>query len=234
MIVSHRHKFIFLKTVKTGGTSVEISLSRFCGPEDVITPISPEDEAIRREMGIQPRNFLAERSEYAVHDWLRLAFLQRRKLRFWNHITARDARRRLGEQTWNRYYKFTIERNPWDKTVSDFHWRRSLGGPQTWEAYFRRYGRRFRQFNYPRYTMDGQLAVDCVLRFENLIPDLTDALRRVGVEFDGWLPRAKGKSRSDRRHYSEVLTSGQQALIAERFAPEIQLMNYQLETVRAA
>ena len=48
VIISHRHRFIFIKTGKTAGTSVEIALSKFCGPEDVITPISPEDEATRK------------------------------------------------------------------------------------------------------------------------------------------------------------------------------------------
>jgi hypothetical protein len=39
MIISHEHKFILLKTRKTAGTSIEIALSRFCGDDDVITPI---------------------------------------------------------------------------------------------------------------------------------------------------------------------------------------------------
>jgi hypothetical protein len=50
LIISHRHRFIFLKTRKTAGTSVEIALSRFCGPDDVIRR-SPGDEALRRELG---------------------------------------------------------------------------------------------------------------------------------------------------------------------------------------
>ena len=32
MIVSHEHKFIFLKTKKTAGTSIELALSELCGP----------------------------------------------------------------------------------------------------------------------------------------------------------------------------------------------------------
>ncbi|MEL6382956.1 MAG: chondroitin 4-O-sulfotransferase, partial [Cyanobacteria bacterium J06626_18] len=32
MIISHEYKFIFLKTRKTAGTSIEIALSKFCGP----------------------------------------------------------------------------------------------------------------------------------------------------------------------------------------------------------
>ena len=47
MIVSHEHRFIFLKTKKTAGTSLELALSQLCGPDDVITPVAETDEALR-------------------------------------------------------------------------------------------------------------------------------------------------------------------------------------------
>ena len=49
MIISHEHKFIFLKTKKTAGTSIELALSQLCGPDDVIPPITDSDEALRAE-----------------------------------------------------------------------------------------------------------------------------------------------------------------------------------------
>ena len=48
MIISHKYKYIFLKTNKTAGTSIEIALSKHCDHNDIITPISAEDEAIRK------------------------------------------------------------------------------------------------------------------------------------------------------------------------------------------
>ena len=47
MIISHRHKFIFVKTKKTAGTSIETLLASVCGEEDVITEISEEEERIK-------------------------------------------------------------------------------------------------------------------------------------------------------------------------------------------
>lgn len=47
MIISHAHRFIFIKTEKTAGTSLEIALSRYCGSDD-ITPFWEEDEVVQR------------------------------------------------------------------------------------------------------------------------------------------------------------------------------------------
>lgn len=234
MIISHRHKFIFLKTVKTGGTSVEIALSRYCGDEDVITPISPEDEPTRLELGLTPRNYLAPRAAYGLPDYYRLLVQREEKKLYWNHITAAEIRDRIGADIWNSYFKFTVERNPWDKTISDYYWRASRGGPQSLDAYFRKFRGRFRHLNFPRYSLDGKPAVDAIVRFEHLVPDLTSVLKQVGIAFDGVLPRAKGSSRKDRRHYSELLTPAQQQIIAREFAAEIELLGYQLETAAAS
>jgi hypothetical protein len=61
MIVSHEHKFIYLKTKKTAGTSIELALSRLCGPDDIITPLTKIDEALRaRWRGAQ---------NWRLHGW---------------------------------------------------------------------------------------------------------------------------------------------------------------------
>ena len=44
MIISHKYRFIFVKTLKTAGTSIEVFLSQHCGPDDVVTPILPHVE----------------------------------------------------------------------------------------------------------------------------------------------------------------------------------------------
>src|SRR4051794_38679962 len=113
MILSHRYRFIFLKTRKTAGTSFEISLARYCGRRDVLTPISSEDEALRSALGRGPQNYGPRLRDYGPRDWLRLALTGRRKpgARFCNHMTAQEVRQLVGEQTWGSYFKFCFERD---------------------------------------------------------------------------------------------------------------------------
>lgn len=69
MIVSHAHKFIFLKTRKVAGTSMEIALSRYVGPDDIVTPISEEDEALRTSLGYAgPQNCMPNARTGRIDD----------------------------------------------------------------------------------------------------------------------------------------------------------------------
>ena len=65
MIINHQHRFIFIKVQKTAGTSVEIALSQFCGPTDVITPLHKKDEVLRESLSFRgPQNYYLPLSSY--------------------------------------------------------------------------------------------------------------------------------------------------------------------------
>ena len=119
MILSHKHKFIFLKTNKTAGTSVEIALSRFCGPDDIIAPISPKDEQKRSGLGYRgAQNYRAPYSDYGLTDWARLLLRGRPLPRFYNHMSAAELLQYIDRRVWDDYFTFCIERNPWDRLIS--------------------------------------------------------------------------------------------------------------------
>jgi hypothetical protein len=58
MIINHQYRFISIKVQKTAGASVEIALSQFCGPTDVITPPHKKDEVLRESLSFRgPQNY---------------------------------------------------------------------------------------------------------------------------------------------------------------------------------
>jgi hypothetical protein len=228
MIVSHRYRFIFLKTRKTAGTSVEIALSRLCGPEDVITPLLPADEAVRRELGGRgPQHYQEGYSAYGLGDWWRLLRRRRPKLRFYHHIGAAEARAKLGPEVWDGYFKFCFERNPWDKAISYYyHRQRKRPGPHPSFAEFVLAGGADEVSDFDHYSIDGRVAMDFIGRYENLEHDLEEVRRRIGLPGPLRLPVTKGGFRQDRRAYQEIYGEAEKARVARAFAREIDHFGY--------
>ncbi len=231
MIISHRYQFIFLKTSKSAGTSIEIALSRFCGPQDIVTPVSEEDEALRAAAGGAPaRAYPVKKTRYTPVDWFRYGFRGKEKQYFYNHIPARKLKRRLDADTWNRYFRFCVVRNPWDRVISQYFWRcRDIPEdrrPTLDEFLESRHVRSLQRKGYKLYTTGGKVQVDHICRYENLSEDLEFVRQKLGLPEPLTLPGAKSAHRSDRRHYREILTPRQRERIAKLFADEIRLMNY--------
>ena len=100
MILSHEHRFIFLKTRKTAGTSIEIALSKFCGDKDIITRITNQDEILRSQLGFRgPQNFLVRASKYDFLDILRI--VRDGRLRINNHDPASLLTKYIDKENFN-------------------------------------------------------------------------------------------------------------------------------------
>ena len=230
MILSHKYKFIFIKTAKTAGTSIEVFLSKHCGPTDILTPIEPPVE------GHQPRNYLGFISPIPeilnrpgkFFSALQNSIASREK--FYRHMPASEVQKRVPAEVWNRYFKFCVERNPWDKVLSHYHMHAAReGGSLTLDEYLTR--GRF-PINYFRYTdrSGTKIIVDRILRYENLLAELGDAFSQLNIPFDGTLGiTAKSEYRTDRRPYQQVFNDEQRRIVEKAFAKEIELHGYRFE-----
>ena len=224
MIISHKHKFIFLKTRKTAGTSIEIALSQFCGERDILTPISKEDELKREALGFRgPQNHSVPRRFYSKSDWLGLLGFRKRK-HFFNHANAHFIRENIEEGIWNSYFKFCFERNPFDKAISRYYW--STRDPRPEISDYLHSAPVKLLTNWDIYTSNDEIVVDFVGRYENLNHDLAAVAEKIGISSDLKLVRAKGGYRKDRRYYSNVLDTQSRDRIELVCAKEIVAFDY--------
>lgn len=117
-IISFAYRFIFCKTMKTGGTALEVSIAARLPATDVVTPLVPP------EAGHQPRNF------------------RRHGLKLRNHVPVVRVREVFGAEV-EGFAAFCIERHPIEKCLSHYamlqhspkHHKRSKFQGMTWPEY---------------------------------------------------------------------------------------------------
>lgn len=227
MLVSHRKNFIYTKTMKTAGTSVEAYFERWCLPEGAWVLSHFRDQSVT-EAGIVG---------YRGPD--------PRGRRWYNHMPAAEIRRGVGERVWLDYFKFCVVRNPFDRMVSAFHFHENAGaagggagGVATAETPVpdpREIVCRFRDWvragatvpDLPAYTIDGHLCVDAVLRHERLLEDLEKVCRRLEVPFEAAaLPRLKTGFRPAGLATADYYDRETERLVLERFPFDFEQLGY--------
>lgn len=170
-LVSHDHRFIFLKTQKTAGTAVEMALEPYCA--------EPGHQAAHfTDVKVSDHGIIGARHRGGGVD----------KTNWYGHQSAAQVRDMLGEETFDSYTKVATMRNPFDKMVSYFHWKRDASGRilkseskaetiDTFRRYIRQANRggaleRFAQVDRDVCFVDGELELDRLLRTETMEHDL--------------------------------------------------------------
>jgi hypothetical protein len=225
MIVSHQNRFIFLKTKKTASTSIELALSALCGPKDIITPLAFAEDEVHRQ-GATPQNWIRCSKRADLARLIGTKLLRRpNHVDYYAHMHAECAKSYLGPKIWNSYFKFVVERNPWDRQVSLWQFKMGKAGNRCVP---------FRQFldssqavipNSSIYMIGANLAVDYVVRYEHLQEDLDTVLDHLGTKSSLELPRAKSRFRQV-GDYREQYDDYAQEWVARRYKTEISLFGY--------
>ena len=229
MILNHRYKFIFIKTRKTAGTSIELALSQFCEKNDIISPLSLEDEEMRTELGYpDPQNYniplprLLFRSPKACLSAIRYP----KNRIFYRHIPAERIKRAVSTNIWNNYYKFCFDRNPFDRAISRYYWQtRNITEKPDINEFILKSTKKMLS-NWHIYTIDNKIAINFVGKYENLKEDLkkiSKDLKLPTLE----IPNAKSNARINREHYSKVLSLESRTYIEKMCADEINYFDYE-------
>ncbi|CAN0013179.1 unnamed protein product [Chrysoparadoxa australica] len=188
MLVSHSKKFIFLKTVKTAGTSIEGFLERFCMPDSDFTPTHHRPETVST-VGI-----IGQRGSFA-----------RDKITYYNHMPAKEVKQLLGEDIWSEYTKISAIRNPYDKVVSRFFFDKVRTEPDRlknkdlftirteFETFIKAGNIRSDR---AIYTINNEVSVNYFIRYEHLHKDLQVLSTMLDLDFDpSLLPTYKSEYR---------------------------------------
>ncbi len=243
MIISHKYKFIFVKTAKTAGTSIEVFLDEYCGDDDILTPFAfPEP-------GHRPRNYRGFFNPIsAIKDDIQsgmfslkntkdilVDFFQLKK--FHHHIPARVIKGRIPEEIWKGYYKFTVVRNPWEKIISGwFYYKKHYKENCPLDEYLsfceKRISKNVRgtgicPYNIFNYTdpKTGEILVDEIIRYENLNDEFIQILEEIGINSKKGLS-VHAKKGYRKKDYKDFYSKEQKEYVATLFKKEIELLGY--------
>lgn len=208
-MISHTHRCIFIHIPKCGGTSIE----------NVIWP-EPRSEA-DLWMGFV--------SKY--HNKYQTGGLQ--------HLLATQILDEVGEEIFNKYFKFTFVRNPWAKAVSQFFYmkqrpdlREYIGMKENdpFKKYLVLTSKKLhvqweKQF---RFFMDdnGKQLADFVGRLETMEQDAAYIFNRLSIQAE--IPHVNA---TRHKHYAEYYDDESKEMVFDQFKEDILLLEYKFEEV---
>jgi hypothetical protein len=206
VIISHKHKFIYIKSYKTASTSLQIFLSKFCGDDDILTPIEPANTELGISYNKQARNYQG----------------------YYSHMGAEEIRNRVGDDIWNQYFRFTFERNPWDKAVSFYHFYKvNKELDEDFDDWIVKWIKRDKgPSNYDLYTIDNKIAVDFIGQYKHLERDLKIIFDKINLSL-AELPKEKSSYREDKQDYRSYFNKKTKKLVMKRNKKEILLFGYE-------
>lgn len=209
MIISHRHRFVFVAVPKTGTHSVRQALREHLGDEDI------------EQVGL----FVDRR-----FPWPDLAAIRH------GHLSLAQVRPYLGEPAFTDYVKFAFVRNPFDRFVSYCAF--MLRGGDLFQRRPADVMRRFLFEDPPEGHIlfqpqasllvdeDGKtLLTDLIGRVEDMQASYDTICGRIGIP-PRPLERVNGTRHADfRRYYDPPLVDA----VAERYALDLNLFGYAFE-----
>lgn len=199
MIISHSRKFIFIKSRKTASHSIQVSLEKFCEADDVVL--------------------------YANKD-----VKSGTKTKLHEHSSYHEVQEIVTSEVWKSYFKFAFVRNPWDLVVSRYYWNHGNKKEKTSVRDFRNWVVKYLQSEYLQdrphlYTGGKSSELDFVGKFESLEKDYKVLCNLLKIKHYPLAKKHTGFRKE--RGFTSFYSHKEKDLVAEKFAIDIKLYNYQ-------
>ena len=226
MIISHKHKFIFIHMSHTSGRSLTMDLVNHCGADDIITPTGD----------YEGQN---------CNGWTR-------------HMPAREVKERIGDEIWDSYYTFCMDRNPWDKVTSNYWYKRGYKHKEARAAERVHFAERAirKCFGYPwglntwlRYRFvknrlsfahrpklprgsywftdqQGNIIVDSIFRYECRMDHVRHLADRLQIQI-GNMSQEGRLTRKTKRSYVEEYDNWSREAIRDFFDTDLKILKYE-------
>lgn len=209
VLVSHIHKFIYLKNYKVAGTSVESFFGKYC--------IDPKEKPTYNF----PFMLDKQDNEYGMINVPIEDFVF--------HPGAVQIKNFLGDEVFNDYFKFCVVRNPYDLMVSAFFFCIPQMNIRDFKNFCKEFEHNYFTDNLQRILLDGKPICQYYIRYENLKEDIVVVLEKLGISDYNLedLPNYRSDIRYDKRNYREYYDEETREIVANLFKVEIEMFQYE-------
>lgn len=204
MIVSYKHRFIFVAVPKTGTHSVRQALRAHMGPDDIE----------------QARLFVEK--EFPFRE---LAALKH------GHLSFEQVRPFLGKEDFGNFFKFAFVRNPFDRFISYCAFATSRQGafdrdPRGVIRHFLEEPPHDHIIFRPQHTFltnaDGELQADMLGKVESMQESYNAIAQRLGIETTELDHANRSRRSAYRQYYDQEAIDG----VAKIYARDLELFGY--------
>ena len=208
MIISHKHKYIFVKTSKVAGTSAEIFFEQMSFSKR--QPQHGQSEIINEEGIVGHRGKMGYLEKPPT--WL-------------NHCGLKKIKELLNnDDLFNEYFKFSITRNPWDRMVSAYY---HFSSETSFKEYvIDEFNKKFVQI----FDFFGEYIDDVhFIRYENLQEDVEYVCKKLGLDFDMnnfGTYKSEHREHSKNKHYTEYYDDETREIVAKKHKEDIEYFGY--------
>lgn len=205
MIISHRHRFIFIAVPRTATHAVRAALQPHLADDDW--------------------------EQKLLHGEKRIPIPEIAALKH-GHVSCRQIKPCLDGEVWNSYFKFAFVRNPYDRFISAcfFLNRRNPGFRgreiRTMKQLLAREDFRRRILVQPQAVLltddDNRIGVDYIGRFETLQESFDDICERIGIPATTLSNRNTSHHRDYRDYYDRELRQA----VTDLYRDDLELFGY--------
>ena len=218
MLISHQHKFIYVRPPKTASTSIVYSLIEVSQVFDVTGTLLNNSHDLSDSSKNKIRIILNNNNQ---------------KPQDANHLPFNTAKYFLDNNILKNYFTFSFVRNPFDRVVSMWKFLQHPNHEKEWikivgsldKCDFKVFARKIKNIN-TNITIPLShftTGVDFVGKCENLQKDFNVICDKIGIP-NQELPH---KNASKHKHYTEYYDDETKQIVAEKYAKDIEVFGYE-------